>query len=434
MMKVSGASRRSMSGLGVILAVGCSVALAACGSSSSSSSAGSGTTSSAGSTSSGGSSSSSAKAGSLKCTNGHILIGIDKGQSGPASFFDIAGEQGMEVAIHDVNAAGGINGCKLTYITGDMQSNPPVGAQVATEQLKKGIQILVVPDDFDVGIAAAQVGEKAGLLTVSTAASSTQFGTAVGPHMFSGALDTTAEGIDAAKFALSKGWTNTFEVLDPTLAYFTLQDKSFRSAYGSGKVVGTSISKSFASGQADFSSAISAIQSTSPKPTVIYALLTFPSVGTFVKQLRAAGITTPVVGDTTIGTRDFPKLVGAAATQNVYYVTQVFYEGTAATGVDPAIVKFDEEYQQLFHKFPEQGNAPNSFQSFNAVIDALKQPGVVDADTAAKAINAQKNLAVPGGSLVDWHNGYAVWNGTIVGFTPTGQFKKITVIRSSPDE
>ena len=220
-----------------------------------------------------------------------------------------------------------------------------------------------MPDDFDVGIAAALAGEKAGLLTISTAASSTQFGTAVGPHMFSGALDTTAEGIDAAKFALSKGWKSTFEVLDPTLSYFTLQDKAYRSVYqpAGGKIVGTSISKSFASGQANFSSTISSIQSASPKPTVIYTLLTFPTVGTFVKQLRAAGIETPVIGDTTIGTRDFPKLVGTAGTKNVYYVTQVFYEGTAATGVSPAIVKFDQEYQQMFGKFPEQGNAPNSF-------------------------------------------------------------------------
>lgn len=425
----SSATRRSSPALGLILAAVCAVPLAACGSSSSSSGSAAASTGTA-------SSSSASSAGSLKCKNGHILIGIDKAQSGAASFFDIAGEQGMEVAIHDVNAAGGIHGCKLTFITGDMQSNPPIGAQVAAEQLKKGIQILVVPDDFDVGIAAALAGEKAGLLTISTAASSTQFGTAVGPHMFSGALDTTAEGIDAAKFALSRGWKSMFEVLDPTLSYFTLQDKSYRSIYqpAGGKIVGTSISKSFATGQANFSSTVSSIQSANPKPTVIFTLLTFPAVGTFVKQLRAAGIETPVIGDTTIGTRDFPKLVGTAGTKNVYYVTQVFYEGTAATGVSPAIVKFDQEYQQMFGKFPEQGNAANSFQSFNAIIDALKQPGVDDAATAAAAINAEHHLAVPGGTLVDWTKGYAVWNGTIVGFTPSGQFKQIEVIPSSPGE
>jgi branched-chain amino acid transport system substrate-binding protein len=412
--------------LSPLLVVGSVVILAACGSSSKSTT----------SASSGSGSSNATGTGSLKCKNGHILIGFDKGFSGPASFFDTAGYQGTLVAIHDLNAAGGLHGCKLTWTNGDMQSNPPLGAQVATELINKGVQILIVPDDFDVGIAAAETGHKAGLLTISTAASSTQFGLAVGPHMFSGALDTTAEGIDAAKFALSRGWKSTFEVLDPTLEYFTLQDKAYRSVYtpGGGKIVGTSISKSFASGQADFSSTISAIQSTNPKPQVIYTLLTFPSVGTFVKQLRAAGIDTPVLGDTTIGTRDFPKLVGPAATKNVYYVTQVFYEGTAATGVDPAIVKFDQEYQQMFGKFPEQGNAPNSFQSFNAILDALKQSGVTDAATAAAAINAQHNLPVPGGTLVDWHNGYAVWNGTIVGFTPSGQFQKIEVIPSSSGE
>ena len=49
---------------------------------------------------------------------------------------------------------------------------------------------LLVPDDFDLGIAAARVGQEAGVLTLSTAASSTQFGMAVGDLFFSGGITT----------------------------------------------------------------------------------------------------------------------------------------------------------------------------------------------------------------------------------------------------
>src|SRR5215472_12926251 len=97
--------------------------------------------------------------GSLACKNGHILIGLDKGTTGASAFFDTAGLQGTQIAIDEQNAAGGIHGC-----------------QIAQTLIRQGVQILVVPDDFDLGIAAAQAGARAGLLTLSAAASSTQFG------------------------------------------------------------------------------------------------------------------------------------------------------------------------------------------------------------------------------------------------------------------
>src|SRR5262245_8704610 len=108
-----------------LLALGVIAALAACG---------------------GGSSQSSSTApGSLACKNGHILIGVDKGQTGASSFFDIAGAEGMQIAIDEVNASGGIHGCKIDTVSGDSQSNPAVAGQVAQSLIKQGIQILVVP-------------------------------------------------------------------------------------------------------------------------------------------------------------------------------------------------------------------------------------------------------------------------------------------------
>jgi branched-chain amino acid transport system substrate-binding protein len=367
--------------------------------------------------------------GSLACKNGKLLIGIDKAQTGASSFFDIAGAEGLQIAIDEINAAGGIHGCQISTIAGDSQSNPAVAGQVAQDMISKGVQILVVPDDFDAGIAAAQAGEKAGLLTLSAAASSTQFGTAVGPHFFSGGITTDILGGDAAKFAVSKGWKNAYFVENQALAYFTEQDAAYKATSGV-TVVGTDINNSFTA--ADFGSTISKIQAANPKPDAIYALLTFPPVGTFVKQLRAAGINTPVLGDVTIDTRDFPALVGTSGSQGVYCVTIAYWVGA---GKDPAtdagMNKFVQEFQAKFNKFPEQTNAPTAYLYFLAIAKALNQSGVIDADTAAKAINAQTDVQLPGAVLHRWNKGYAVWNGTVVGFTPTGDFTKVTVYPST---
>jgi branched-chain amino acid transport system substrate-binding protein len=396
--------------------------LAACGGSAGDNQSSSGGDTSGGATASGG-------PGAIECENGHITIGIDKAKSGVNSFFDVAGTNGFKIAVKQINEKGGLKGCPIKLIEGDTKSEPAVGAQVAKQQVEEGAQILVVPDDFDEGIAAARVGEKEGLLTLSLAASSTQFGAAVGEHFFSSGITTTQLGNAQAELALEKGWKTAFQVVDPGLAYNTEQVETFNEIYepGGGEIVGEDKVDGL-SGQSDYSSTISKIKEADPE--VIQALNEFPQTGTFLKQLRAAGITTPVVSNVTFDTRELPKLVGAKGLEGVYYATQVYYNGANEDPkTEPTITKFTEEYEEEFGHFPEQENAAAAFQSFIAIDMALEEPQVNDAQTASEAISAQKNLKVPGGTLVEWKDGYAVWNTTIVGFTPSGGFEKIAVVK-----
>lgn len=367
---------------------------------------------------------------SLACKNGAITVGIAKAKSGGSSFFDVAGTRGTKIAIDQINAAGGIKGCKIKTIEGDTKSDPAVAAQVAHTLISQGAQILLVPDDFDLGIAAARVGQKAGVLTLSLAASSTQFAKAVG-NLFFNAGPTTTQLADAqARFALGKNWKTAYMVVDKGLAYFTEQDSVFRKEFaaGGGKIVGADTADSLG-GQTDFSPTISKIKGLSPQPTVINAQMIFPNIGSFVKQLRAAGINTPVVGNVTLQTRDLPKIVGKAGSHDVYYSAQVYFEGANQDAKSsPAMNKFATLYQKKFGLFPEQANGPGAYQAFWAINKAIQQKNVVDAASAAAAIRAEKSVKVPGGTLVRWASGHAVWNITIDGLTKNGKFTQFAVI------
>jgi branched-chain amino acid transport system substrate-binding protein len=135
-----------------------------------------------------------------------------------------------------------------------------------------------------------------------------------------------------------------------------------------------------------------------------------------VKQLRAAGVDTPVVGNITLQTKELPGLVGTSAASNIFYAAQIYFEGASTDPkISPDIAKFVKAYQAKFSQFPEQANAPGAYQAFMAINQALQQKNVVDAKTAADAIRAQKNLPVPGGTLRKWKDGYAVWDPTMIG-------------------
>ena len=366
---------------------------------------------------------------SLACKDGAITVGIAKAKSGGSSFFDIAGTRGAKVAFDQINEKGGIKGCQIKIIEGDTKSDPAVAATVARDLINKGAQILLVPDDFDLGIAAARVGQKEGVLTLSTAASSTEFAKAVGDKFFNSGPTTEQLGTAQAKFALDKDWKSTYMVVDEGLAYFTEQVDAYTSTYeaGGGKIVGTDKVDSL-SGKSDYSSTVSKIKSANPKPDVINAQMIFPPIGSFVKQLRAAGIDTPVLGNVTLQTRELPKLVGDAGSNDIYYSAQVYFEGAGQDPkTDPDIAQFAKDYEAKFGNFPEQANGPGSYQALMAIEQALQQKDVTDAASAAAAIKAQKNVKVPGGELVRWEDGHAIWNITINGLQD-GKFQQVQVV------
>jgi branched-chain amino acid transport system substrate-binding protein len=403
--------------LAVIVCAGLAFGLAACGGDDSKSDSSS-------------SSSSKVSGGkSLACKDGALTVGVAKAKSGGSSFFDVAGTRGAKIAFDQINAKGGIKGCQIKVIEGDTKSDPAVAATVAKDLIDKGAQILLVPDDFDLGIAAARVGQKAGVLTLSTAASSTEFAKAVGDKFFNAGPTTEQLGTAQAKFALSKGWKTTYMVVDPGLAYFTEQVTAYTKTYeeGGGKIIGTDKVDSL-SGKSDYSATVSKIKSASPQPAVINAQMIFPPIGSFVKQLRAAGIDTPVLGNVTLQTRELPKLVGPAGSNDINYSAQVYFEGAGQDPKsDPAIDQFAKDYEAKFGNFPEQANGPGSYQALMAIAQALQKKDVTDAASAAAAIKAQANVKVPGGTLVRWEDGHAIWNITIDGLE-NGKFKQVQVV------
>lgn len=371
--------------------------------------------------------------GAFDCPDGGITIGMVKAASGAASGFDLPGEHGAQMLFDDVNAKGGIEGCRIEVIKGDSQSNPAVAAQVASQLLGQGADILVVADDFDLGISAAQFGVQDGKLTLSGATSSTQFAPAVGENFFSGGIPTDSLGAARAQFALDNGWRETFQVYDSAFAFFTEQNKVFAQRYtaGGGRIGAIDESKSFAT-SADFSATISKIKTQQPPPDVIQMMLLYPAAGTFVKQLRAAGIDTPVISDQALAQRDFPRQAGAAGVQNVFYASQVYFEGAGYdTDVDPVIAELTSRYEKTYGVFPTSGNMVVNYAFFAVVVDAIRRAGTVDAAAVSAQLKATTNLAVPGATLERFQDGHGVWSVPIITYREDGRFKRAKVYTSA---
>jgi branched-chain amino acid transport system substrate-binding protein len=141
-----------------------SLAVAACSSSSSSSS----------------SRSSSSSGGGSKID--HVTIGIIEDFSGAQSPLGTADAQGVQQAVDEINAAGGINslgGAKISLNKYDTETNPDKGVAQATAAVADGVTLVIGGEISDTVIAGTNVTHRAGIpwiITGGTAPRITQRG------------------------------------------------------------------------------------------------------------------------------------------------------------------------------------------------------------------------------------------------------------------
>lgn len=359
-----------------------------------------------------------AKQGKFACTGGSIVIGNAKGLTGPLAPFDGGELNGDKLAVAEINRKGGIDGCKLRMITENTQSDPAVGRQVAKDLLAKGAQILLVPGDFDFGITAAQAAEAAGKFSMSPTASTVGFPKAVGPLFFELGLNTDDIGRAQAKFAKQRHWKTVYLVTNTGISFFTAQEQTFLKHFD-GKTVG---SDTVTNAQQDYSSIVSKIAALNPQPDVIYGSTFFPNIGIFIKQLRGAGVTTPVLGSPGWASRDLPKVAGPTNIANSFYAGSVYFEGP---GTDPAVSKMEAAYKKMFGKLPDTHNAILGYQSIYLLARALKAAGSTDAKALAKAMGSIHRVKLAGSTIVGFPNNTAHRSVSIVGFKANGGFRKI---------
>src|SRR5438128_1514875 len=137
--------------------------------------------------------------------------------------------------------------------------------------------------------------------------------TAAGPYHFITGVPTEALGAGQALYANGRNWKTGYVVSNDAFNFFKTQEKAFKSKF-KGKIVGRDVVQD---NQTDYSANVSKIRQLSPQPDFIYLNDYFPHVGTFIKQLRDAGVTTPILGNSTFSSVALPKVTGASRLANV---------------------------------------------------------------------------------------------------------------------
>ena len=107
--------------------------------------------------------------------NAQIKIGVAGPITGPNAAFGAQLKNGVEQAVEDINAAGGINGQKLQIVVGDDVSDPKQGVSVANKFVSEGVKMVVGHFNSGVSIPASEVYQEAGIVQITPASTNPRF-------------------------------------------------------------------------------------------------------------------------------------------------------------------------------------------------------------------------------------------------------------------
>jgi branched-chain amino acid transport system substrate-binding protein len=227
-----------------------------------------------------------------------IVIGSAIALTGGLSAFDLPALAGTEIAIEEINKAGGIMGRPVKLVKADTKSDINQGSRAGLEVIGKGANAMITTLDFNYGGGAAREAQKAGIVAIAPGAGSPEYGVqGIGPMAYTLGIAAQTDSTVAAEWGIEdKKFKTSYLLLDDITDYDKTQCSSFETVWK--ELGGTILGKdTFKNSDPSVAAQVTRIKSLSSEPDLIM-LCSFPPGGAVaVKQLRDAGVKSAIISN-----------------------------------------------------------------------------------------------------------------------------------------
>jgi branched-chain amino acid transport system substrate-binding protein len=296
-------------------------------------------------------------------------------------------KNGVELAIKEINAAGGILGRKIQSTTSDTQSNPGVAKGLTQKAVDDGAFAIFGPvfsGSIMVSMAESRRAEVPNF-TGGEAASITQQGN---PYVFRTSFGQSTSFPKLARYINSKAKTLAVIYVNNDFGKGG-RDAIVKLLEGSPTKVVADISTN--QGQIDFSAAVLAAKQSNADAVFVYT--NEEESARALREFRKQGWTKPIIGETTLTGQKVIELAGEAANGAVAHVgLTVDAPPTKAFGA-----KFQQEY-----KYVSDHNGIKGYTGMYVLKAAIEKVGKLDRMAVAQTLkNATFTAKQHPGVLMD---------------------------------
>jgi branched-chain amino acid transport system substrate-binding protein len=280
-----------------------------------------------------------------------IMLGVSGPLTGPNAQYGAQWKQGFDLALDEIQAAGGINGRKLAYTFEDSQSDPRQSVAIA-QKFVSDPKIVMELGDFSspASMAASPIYQRAGLVQFGFTNSHPDF-TKGGDFMWSTSVSQADEQPLLARYAVSHLGLKKLAILHLNTDWGRTSRDHFASA---AKELGAEvvITEGYIPDERDFRSTLVRARDANPDGLI---LISYYSDGALIaRQARQAGLKQTICAASSVYSPKFLEL-GGEAVEDIHLGTRYFPDDPR-----PEVQKFTSGFKAKYN-----GQEPDAFNAYS---------------------------------------------------------------------
>jgi branched-chain amino acid transport system substrate-binding protein len=284
-------------------------------------------------------------------------------------------KNGVELAVKEINAAGGILGRKIVLENADTQSNPAIAKALTTKAIDNDAYVVMGPV-FSGSIVVSMAETRRAEVPNFTGGEATHITTQGNPYVFRTSF-SQATGMPKIANWLQNGLKTKSVVVVYVNNDFGKGGRDAIVKELNARNIKVLADLSTDPGQVDFSSPV--LRAKQANADALFAYLNEEESARLLRELRKQGYNKPIVGETTIMGQKVIELAGDAANGVKGHV------GLTIDAPNPAIRAFSDKYEKEFRSKSDH-NGIKGYTGMYVVKAVTEKIGKFDRKAFAQAI------------------------------------------------
>ncbi len=309
------------------------------------------------------------------------IVGLDE-LSGVGATSGTYLDNGVKLAVKEINAAGGILGRKIEYTSFDTQTSPQIAKALAQKAADMNAYVVIGPV-FSGSVIVSMSETKRAEIPNFVAAEAVNITQQGNPYVFRTSLTQSVAMPKLARYIKDNVKAKTMAVVWVNNDFGKGgRDAMVAALDALGIKTGADISTD--PGQIDFSSVVLKVKQSGADAVFVY--LNEEESARCLRELRKQAYDKPIIGETNLASQKVIELAGDAANGIVVHV------GLTPDAPQPEIKAYDAKFQKEY-KFKSEHNAMKGYSAMYVIKAITERIGKFDSKLFAKTLHGATILA-----------------------------------------
>ena len=320
-----------------------------------------------------------------------IRVGFFGALTGPTATFAQSGRNGVQMAVEELNAAGGVLGGKhIELLVEDDRGEASEAASAVSKLITRDHVVALIGEQASSRtIAAAPIAQSYGVPMISPTSTSADV-TKKGDYIVRVCFTDPDQGAVLSSFARENLKANTAaQLVDVRNDYSVGLAQAFRESFekAGGRILAE---QNYSEGDSDFSAQLTAIRPLDPDVLVVPGYYT--DAGLIARQAKALGIRATLLGG---DGWDSPKLteIGGDTVEGAYFSNHYSVDDPS-----PAVQQFVAAYRKKYGANPDS-IAALSYDAAQLLADAIRRAGSTEGKRMRDALAETKDFSGVSGMI-----------------------------------